>query len=200
MNTTAEHTTITIEPLTDEEVLAIMHKHNIYRKDKQDFDKRWAKIPKEHVPTDEEKVLIEMHQGKLMSDEKFLLELRKIVPAQYSVVSTRQVAAIYNLRVEYERLPKLKNGKRPVYTGVSVRMQVRSKKRKATNGLRPLTDEEQMAIFGKVHERVHYFKLEDVLRRNLGRWPGAHRFPPKKKLSRGRPKAEEVLAQTFDAE
>lgn len=212
MNTEKENT------LTDEQILEIMHEHGLYRRLKADADKELAQWDLTSLPSREQVEAMPRSRDKrqllkiltlyekygaesLMTDKAFLRQLHDIVPAGVPVVGSQMAAEIYNLRARYEYLPTV-NGKRPHYTRLTVRHQVRANKNHPEHGIRPLSDEEQQEILGSVQPRTHFFYLEDVLRHELGRWPSSKRTSlPKlvseRKSGRGRESVAHLLADKF---
>ena len=145
--------------IDDDEVLAIMHRNELLRPAVQYPDR------------------------PQMSDEEFLRRLHDIVPGRLNVVNTAQAAAIYNLRADYQQLPKrVRQGKPHTYVDNSVRLQVRSGR------LHPLTPDEQLRIFDAIIDTTsHRFLLTDVLEIGLLRWPSLEQKPKRKP---GRPRKQ----------
>lgn len=129
--------------LSDEDILEIMHTHSTWR--------GTAKEP--------------------MSDKEFIRRLRLIVPHgsvcdKYGYVTTSQIAAIYNLRLEYECVPRSEKGFLPRYTDKSVRLQNGSKR------LLWVPTDIMYSILGYETRRMSYAWLSDVLSIKLLRWGG----------------------------
>lgn len=188
-----------LRPPSTADVMAIMATHQMYRRQYSEKHKLAEQLKGEDRElTLEEARLIMQFGGELMSDETFVTRLRDIVPANFAVVTTEDVAKIYNLRVDYELLPPIKGGSKPDYSVASVRLQVQANMNNPVNGIRPLSLQEQEEIFGEdVSRRAHYFKLIDVLQHPLGRWPEQRRQKPKPPAKRGRPTAREKLARLY---
>lgn len=120
-----------------------------------------------------------------MNDEVFLEKLRSIIDHQ-RYVTTAMIADIYTLRAEFEGITD-HTGKPKKYSPTSVRTQI-STESPGRHPLKPISEEEQIAIFGTNIRRMHWFHLEDVLMRELGRWPYKIRTTGKKKTKNTRQK------------
>ena len=175
--------------LSQERILDIMHTHTTYRERKITWDTEGHKT---EMAPEKRAMEAKRYARPLMDDREFLERLYAIVPPDFSLVKTEQVAAIYRLRAEYEYLGASAKGL-PVYTDASVRGQwktarenIKRKGNKAERDLIPLTPDEEKEVFGTPFHTL-WFRLEDVLLHPLGRWPHAQ---PKKsvKAGRGRPR------------
>ncbi|GAC1646947.1 MAG: hypothetical protein NVS4B9_38830 [Ktedonobacteraceae bacterium] len=193
-----------IKPLTEEQVLQIMQTHTTYRDIKTEQREHIQDVPSTGSVFDT--AMQEWRMRPLMSDREFLDALTALyVDLEFPLVTTDKVAAIYNLRQRWEDIPPQRDGTYHVYKATSVRLQVKAARQRIERGktgkmhlLLPLTDEEEIAVWGQTSPRTNWFRLVDALLHPLGRWSNERKTEERAKLAQGRPR--KVRATDNEAE
>jgi hypothetical protein len=188
-----------INHISDRRIMELERRHNFYRQEKQVYEHLRASGELSTLPDYYQRYYQRYASHPLMSDQEFLEALHQIVPGHKRYVVTEQVAQVYNLRQHYEFLYDEQGNLPCHYEAAQVRTQVHSSKKRAGGSgghhpLFPLSEEQQKALFGFASRRILWFDLEDVLKRELTRWPVSLRvdIEPAPKRPRGRiPLAEE---------
>jgi hypothetical protein len=135
-----------------------------------------------------------------MSLENFLLDLYLIVKLGVAVCNTSQAAQILNLRVQREGIRKERpydeySVRQKVHAGVISKrtMEEELARPEGTAALYPLTEEEEVAMFGAILGNQHFFLVRDVLTVRITKH--RHIKIVKEKGHRGRPRVRPVKTQ-----
>lgn len=183
-----------VNHISDRRIMEIERRHNFYRQEKQVYEHLRASGELFTLPDYYQRYYQRYAARPLMSDEEFLETFHRIVPGNKRYIVTEQVAQVYNLRQQYEYLYDEQGNLPCHYEAAQVRTQVHASKKRSPQAkgghhpLLPLTEEQQQALFGVASRRVLWFDVEDVLKRELTRWPVTLRvdIEPAPKRPRGR--------------
>lgn len=132
--------TMTERGMSDEQVLDIIRGHQWHRN----------------------QVLLDDPDAKLMSEEEFIQEYRKIVPYGFDALSTEDAGRLQALRILFECTPM--TSRQHGNNAATVRLQENAGR------IVSLTPDERRERFGSTPKRTNYYFEKDLLELKLGRW------------------------------